>query len=109
MNMKKILIALLLISTPAIASDHDAIVCMYKPTGERFNIVTMGNQDYIQWGSGEFVAVVTKFKKPYLTLTQYGSTAVFRMIWSTEDGKGYAKVESFDGKKSEGEVICAVF
>lgn len=109
MNVKKLLIIFALMSAPAIASENEAIVCLYKPTGERFNIVTINEQDYIQWGTGEFSAVITKFKKPYLTVTQYGTTAVFKMIWSIEDGRGYGKVESFIGKNSEGEIICAIF
>lgn len=84
-----------------------ALVCLFKPTGERFNLVTMDGADYIQWGTGKFEGVVSKFENPYLTVTLYGQFGTFRMVYDAPKGVGYGGVVRFDGKEVEGEILCA--
>lgn len=84
-----------------------ALVCLFKPSGERFNLVSMNGKNYIQWGSGDFEAIVASFESPYLTVTQYGYKGTFRMIYNAPTGTGYGGVKSFDGKGVEGEILCA--
>lgn len=105
--MIKILCATMLIATPAIAQGETALACLFKPSGERFNLVSMGTDNFIQWGSGKFEGVIAKFDNPYLTVTQFGYSGTFRMVYDATKGMGYGGVQAFDGKKFEGEIICA--
>lgn len=84
-----------------------ALVCLFKPSGERFNLVAMNGKNYIQWGSGEFEGIVAEFKEPYLTVIQYGYKGTFRMVYDAPKGIGYGGVVGFDGKEIEGEILCA--
>lgn len=89
------------------AAANTAFVCLFKPSGERFNIVTIEGFDYIQWGSGKFEGIVSKFNPPYLVITQYGYKGTFRMVYDVPKGVGYGGIEAFDGQKFEGEILCA--
>jgi len=105
--MRSIIVAsLLAISTQAWAGGT-ALVCLFKPTGERFNLVSIEQDNYIQWGSGKFEGVVAKFEKPYLTVTQYGYTGTFRMVYDATNGVGYGGVIDYQGKELKGEILCA--
>lgn len=89
------------------SAKESAIVCLFKPTGERFNLVSIDGADYIQWGTGKFEGVVSKFENPYLTVTLYGQFGTFRMVYDAPKGVGYGGVVRFDGKEVEGEILCA--
>lgn len=106
--MRKIIVALAFFVIPTIANaEGKALVCLFKPSGERFNLVSMNGKDYIQWGSGDFEAVVANYREPYLEVTQYGYKGTFRMIYDAPKGLGYGGVKGFDGKGVEGEILCA--
>lgn len=105
--MRKIIVAGLLFFATQVYADGKALVCVFKPTGERFNLVSIDGADYIQWGSGKFEAVVSKFENPYLVITQYGYSGTFRMVFDAPHGLGYGGVIAFNGKKNEGEIVCA--
>lgn len=92
----------------AASATNKALVCLFEPTKDRFNIITKGTDDYIQWNSDKFEAVVTTFEENMLILQQYGRTGTFRMVWNPATGTGYGGVEGFDGNKVEGKIICAV-
>jgi predicted membrane-bound spermidine synthase len=84
-----------------------ALLCFFKSSGERFNLVTIDGADYIQWGSNKFEAVVSSFEDPYLTITQYGYSGTFNMVLDARRGIGYGGVVTFDGKGLEGDILCA--
>lgn len=105
--MRSLIIAALLITTAQASMAETALVCLFKPTNERFNLVSIEQDNYIQWGTGKFEGVVAKFEKPYLTVTQYGYTGTFRMIYDATKGMGYGGVIDYEGKEVKGEILCA--
>lgn len=105
--LKKLCVAMILIAYSSAAKSEVALVCLFKPSGERFNLVSMNGKNYIQWGSSDFEAVVADFSDPYLTVTQYGYKGTFRMVYDAPKGLGYGGVKGFDGKGVEGEILCA--
>lgn len=106
--MRKIIVAALMLFATSSHAGNLALVCLFEPTKERFNIVTKGTDDYIQWGSDKFEAILTSFEEEMLIVHQYGRTGTFRMVWHPKTGAGYGGVEAFDGKKIEGKILCAV-
>lgn len=106
--MRKIIVAALMLSATSTQAANLALVCLFEPTKERFNIVTKGTDDYIQWEGSKFEAVLTSFEEEMLIVQQYGRTGTFRMVWHPKTGSGYGGVEGFDGKRLEGKIICAV-
>lgn len=104
--MRKIIVAALALFASQASAKDDALACVFKLTGERFNLVTIDGSDYIQWGTGKFEGVVSKFENPYLTVTLYGQYGTFRMVYDAPKGVGYGGVERFDGKGMEGEILC---
>jgi hypothetical protein len=105
--MKKILFLLLFFATPAFAGDS-FFVCVFKETGERFNIVTINGQDKIQWGTGDFESVISNFDGKFLKITQIGRIGVFKMAFDVKSGEGLGVFEKFNGEKMKGEILCAV-
>jgi len=105
--MRKIIVAALALFASQASAKDTALVCVFKATGERFNLVSIEGADYIQWGTGKFEGIVSKFENPYLTVTQYGQMGTFRMVYDAPKGVGYGGVVSFDGKEMEGEILCA--
>lgn len=85
-----------------------ALVCLFEPTKERFNIITRGNDDYIQWSGGSFVAVNSRLQDGYLIIEQYGDVATFRMVWNPKNGAGYGGIVTYGGKELKGGIVCAV-
>lgn len=106
--MRLIIVAALTLFANSAMAVNSALVCLFEPTKDRFNIITKGTDDYIQWNSDKFEAIVTTFEDDMLIVQQYGRTGTFRMVWHPKTGAGYGGVESFDGKKVEGKIICAV-
>lgn len=105
--MRKIIVAaLMLFATQASASS--ALVCLFKPSGERFNLVSIEGADYIQWGTGKFEGVVSSIEDQFLIVTQYGYKGTFRMVYNVNTGQGYGGVVAFDNKELKGEILCAV-
>ncbi len=85
-----------------------ALVCLFEPTKERFNIIWKDNSDYIQWGGGPFTAVNSRIEEEYLIIEQYGEVATFRMVWHPKTGQGYGGVVHYNGQELKGKIICAV-
>lgn len=106
--MRYIIIALLALLPSAAYAKMTALVCVFKPTKERFNIISREGNDFIQWGQGPFSAVNSSLDEGFLVIAQYGETATFRMVWDPKTGQGYGGVVSFDNKEVKGEIICAV-
>lgn len=90
------------------AAQASALVCLFEPTKERFNIITKGNDDYIQWSGGPFTAVNSRLEGEYLIIEQYGDVATFRMVWRPKDGVGYGGIVTYKGQEIKGGIICAV-
>lgn len=109
--MKRVLIAFLMaLPTAAIAAQQTtptALMCFYKPLNLRFNIVTKDEQDMIQWESRSFQAVIFEYKKPYMTIKQYGTSATFKAVIDSTTLIGYGGITLFEGKSTEGEIVCA--
>lgn len=105
--MKKLVFLLLLLSTPSFAGEK-FFVCLYKDTGERFNIVTINGQDKIQWEGGDFDSVISRFDGKIMTITQIARFGTFKMALDVTKGEGVAVLERFSGEKMAGEILCAV-
>lgn len=103
---KIIVVALTLFATVASAQDA-ALVCLFKESGERFNLVSKDGKDYIQWGTGDFEGIIANFESPYLTVTQYGYKGTFRMVLDAKKGQGYGGVVGFNNQEVKGEILCA--
>lgn len=102
-------LAILLALWPTLAqAEIGAIVCLFVPTKERFNLISKGSTDYIQWSGGEFVAVQTEFDGQYLIIAQYADTATFRMVWDTKSKRGYGGLVDYNGNELKGDIVCTV-
>lgn len=105
--MRTLIVAAILAFTTQAHAAATALACLFKPTGERFNLVSIDQDNFIQWGNGKFEGIVAKFDNPYLTVTQYGYSGTFRMVYDATKGMGYGGVKAFSGKEMEGEILCA--
>lgn len=101
------LVAFLLMMCP-LTAQASALVCLFEATNERFNIITKGTDDYIQWGGGPFTAVNSRLEDGFLIIEQYGDVATFRMVWHPKTGQGYGGAVHYNGKEVKGNIICAV-
>lgn len=103
------LIAALLALFPSVShAKMTALVCVFTPTKERFNIISREGGDFIQWGQGPFSAVNSSMDEGFLIIAQYGDTATFRMVWDPKTGKGYGGVVDYSNKELKGDILCAV-
>jgi hypothetical protein len=105
--MRWIAVALVMMLPSKAWAEASAMMCLFKPLNLRFNMISKNGQDMIQWESNAFQVVDADFKEPYLTIKQYGTTATFKAIVDVSQMKGYGGISQFDGKKTEGEIICA--
>ena len=108
LKMKRIFASILFVIFASQAHAEKFFVCVFKDTGERFNIVTIDGQDKIQWGTGSFDSVISKFDGKFLAVTQIGQSGVFKMALEVKSGQGVAVVEKFSGEKMKGDILCAV-
>lgn len=107
--MRRTLIAIsVLFVTSAQAAAPTALMCLFKPLTLRFNLVSIDNQDMIQWESSGFQAVVATFDKRYLTVKHYAPSATFKAVIDMQSMQGYGGILTFKGENSEGDIICAV-
>lgn len=106
--MRYLIVALLALFPSVAYAKMTALVCLFTPTKERFNLISREGGDFIQWGQGPFSAVNSTMDEGYLIIAQYGETATFKMVWDPKTGKGYGGVVSYDDREVKGEIICAV-
>lgn len=106
--MRYLIIALLALFPSIAHAKMTALVCLFTPTKERFNIISRDGGDYIQWGQGSFAAVNSSFEDGYLIIAQYGETGTFRMVWDPKTGRGYGGVVDYNDKELKGDILCAV-
>lgn len=106
--MSYLIFALLALFPSVAYAKMAALVCLFTPTKERFNIISRDGGDFIQWGQGPFTAVNSQMDEGFLIIAQYGDTATFRMVWDPRTGKGYGGVVSYDKKELKGDILCAV-
>lgn len=105
--MRWIVITLAMMLPSTVWASNAAMMCLFKPLTLRFNLIGKDGNDLIQWESNAFQVVDAEFKEPYLTIKQYGTTATFKAVIDVNQMKGYGGISKFDGKKTEGEIICA--
>ena len=106
--MRYLVFALLALFPSVAHAQMTALVCLFTPTKERFNIISRDGGDFIQWGQGPFSAVNSSLDEGYLVIAQYGEKATFRMVWDPKTGNGYGGVVGYDNKELKGDIVCAV-
>lgn len=104
--MRIILGIYLLLMAPQAWAGGAALVCVFKPSGDRFNLVTVDDVDYIQWENGKLEEVISKFENPNLSITQFGSEKTFNLFYNAKVGLGYGGYIDFNGKEIKGTVQC---
>jgi hypothetical protein len=103
--MKKLAFILMFICSPAFAKTTH-MVCM---TDNNQVIETLGdnNNINIRWDNKEWGNAWAVYESPVLTVTQIGSSGVFRMSWNVLAGStAYLKTVFSNGRVNQGTANC---
>lgn len=99
--------AISLLAILPMAAQASPLVCLFEPTNERFSIVTIERQDFIQWGSGPILMVDSRFKNGELFIQQFNELGIFQMIWNPKTSVGSGVILLKEGRAIEGGFKCA--
>ncbi|NDB57529.1 hypothetical protein EB001_03690 [bacterium] len=103
--MKKILLAVLLFATPALAKTN-SIVCAFQD-GYNFTVVEGGSTTMIQWGDKDFQPAKSNFEDPNLTVVQYANGNMFKVVWNVKTKEAWGFFTMSDGSKDVKPLFCA--
>lgn len=107
--MKKLLVILALMATPAAADNNaPATISCYFQTGESFTVVGSGGTTMIQWGTNGFRAAASAFETPWLTVVERADNGnMFKMAFNVKTKEAYGETTFTDGQKKGGPLWCA--
>ena len=104
--MKRLLVMLALLATPAAAKDPATLTCAFQ-SGESFTAVGQNGTSMIQWDNGKFYDAVANYDEPWLTIIQTSETGnVFKMAFNVRTKEAYGETTFKDGKKKGGPLWC---
>ena len=107
--MKKLLVILALMATPA-AADTNApatMTCAFQ-TGESFTVVGQAGTTMIQWGTNAFRSAASAFEAPWLTVVERADNGnLFKMAFNVKTKEAYGETTFEDGQKKGGPLWCA--
>ena len=106
--MKKLLVILALMATPAAADTNaPATISCYFQTGESFTVVGSGGTTMIQWGTNGFRAAASAFETPWLTVVERADNGnMFKMAFNVNTKDAYGETTFTDGRKKGGPLWC---
>lgn len=104
--MKRLVIAALLLATPASAKES-VLSCFSQNNGQHVTIVGAGSDAKIQWDGGPFSYGTASFEDDrYLIIKQFGGAGTFRLVYDANTGMAYGGTIFYNGKKSETPFTC---
>lgn len=105
--MKKIILAAMLLVTPALAENPATLVCYFQ-SGEHFTVVGSGGTSMIQWDDKGFRSAATAFEDPWLTVVEASDSGnKFKMAFNVKTKEAYGETQFTDGRKNGGPLWCA--
>lgn len=103
--MKRLLLALLLLITPAVAKTN-TMVCAFQD-GTNFTIVEGGSKTLIQWGDADFLPARSNFDDPNLTVVQTYNGNMFKLVYNARTKEAWGFFTLNDGTKDAKPLFCA--
>lgn len=105
--MKRLILAAMLIATPAAAKDS-VLSCFSEKTRQHVTIIGEGGEDVkLQWDGGPFYFGTSAFEDDrYLIIKQFGNKGTFRLVYDATTQQAYGGTIFYNGKKSESYFTC---
>ena len=105
--MKRIVIAAMMMATPAIAKDS-VLSCFVPDTREHVVIIESGGEVRLQWNGGRFeYGTARMMDDRFLLVEQFSSGGTFRMVYDSTSGAAYGGTVFYSGKENKTPFNCS--
>lgn len=104
--MKKLLIALTLIASPAYAKES-VLSCFVVDTKEHVVIIGNDGNVRLQWNGGPFEYGTASFEEDrFLIVKQFSNGGTFRLVYDATSGYAYGGTVFYSGKENKSYFNC---
>lgn len=104
--MIRILLASLIVISPAYAAKITEMSCSVVDNGQRFNLINVDGQTGIQWDNRPYQDATIEFREPMLMVIHIGANGTFKMMLDSRTMEGYGQTRFSDGRVIQSRVIC---